>query len=208
MTLRRLLGGLAAVLASLPLAACTNDAPDQGERPPVIVPGAPGEPASTLAPGQQLPPPPQPNAADVSFISRMVVHHQQALDMAALVPERAADDQVKGVAARIADSQRPEIDTMNAWLREHAHAGAHDMTDMGAMPGMATPGQLDALKAARGGDFDTMFLRLMIAHHQGAIDMSHEVQNQGSDVRVQEIADEVIAVQSGEINRMRGIAGR
>jgi uncharacterized protein (DUF305 family) len=207
MTLRRMACGLIAVLALGSLAACTSNAPEQTERPPVIVPGGPGESASTLASGQPLPPAAQPNAADVLFMSRMVAHHQQALDMAALVPERAASDLVKGVAARIADSQRPEIDTMNAWLKEHAHAAGHDGMEMGAMPGMATPAQVDALRAAKGADFDALFLKLMIVHHQGAVTMSQEIQNKGSDVRVQEMADEVIAVQSAEINRMQGIGG-
>jgi uncharacterized protein (DUF305 family) len=204
MTLRRAACGLTAVLALGALAACTGNAPEKPDTPPVIVPGGPGEPASTLSSGQTLPPAAQPNAADALFMSRMVTHHQQALDMTALVPDRAAGAMVKGVAARIADSQRPEIDAMNAWLKQHGHAG-HDGMEMGAMPGMATPAQLDALRAAKGADFDTLFLQLMIVHHQGAVAMAQEIQNKGSDNRVQELADEVIAIQSAEINRMVGL---
>jgi len=199
---------LAAGLAMLGLAACTGDSKDNSnnaDAPPVIVPGGPGEPAKTLAPGQRpSTPATQPNEADVSFVSHMVVHHQQALDMAALAPQRAASDSVKGIAGRIADSQRVEIDSLNAWLKQHgAEHAAHDA--MGPMPGMATPAQLDELKAAAGPAFDTMFLRLMITHHEGALTMSHEVQAKGKDPRVQELADEVISVQSGEINRMKGL---
>ena len=124
--------------------------------------------------------------------------------MAALVPERAASASVKGIAARIADSQRVEIEAMGSWLRQHhAEHAAHEV--MGPMPGMATPAQLDELKSASGTAFDALFLRLMITHHEGALTMSHEVQAKGSDQRVQELADEVIAVQSGEIDRMKGI---
>ena len=205
MNVRRMACALTAGLAMLGLAACTADSKDNPDAPPVIAPGGPGEPAKTLAPGQRPSTPgTQPNEADVSFVSHMVVHHQQALDMAALVPQRAASDAVKGIAARIADSQRVEIDALNAWLKQHgAEHAVHGA--MGAMPGMATPAQLDELKAASGPAFDTMFLRLMITHHEGALTMSREVQAKGSDPRVQELADEVISVQSGEINRMKGI---
>lgn len=196
-------GVLTAGLALLGLAACTDNSKEAA--PPMIAPGGPGEPAKTLAPGQRPSlPATAPNAADVTFVSHMVVHHQQALDMAVLAPDRASSASVKGIAARIADSQRVEIDAMNSWLKQHgAEHAVHG--DMGPMPGMATPAQLDELKAASGPTFDALFLRLMIAHHEGALTMSHEVQAKGSDQRVQELADEVITVQSGEIDRMRGI---
>jgi uncharacterized protein (DUF305 family) len=205
MKLRRFAGALAAGLAMLGVAACTDDGDDNAGAPPVIVPGGPGEPARTLAPGERPPNPAgEPNEADVTFVSHMVVHHQQALDMAALVPERASGDSVKGMAARIADSQRVEIDAMNSWLKQHgAEHALHEA--MGQMPGMATPAQLDELRAASGQAFDALFLRLMITHHEGALTMSREVQAKGSNARVQELADEVIAVQSGEINRMRDL---
>jgi uncharacterized protein (DUF305 family) len=205
MTLRRLAGALTAGLALLGLAACTGSSDDKADAPPLIAPGGPGEPAKTLAPGQRPSlPATQPNAADVTFVGHMVVHHQQALDMAALVPDRASSASVKGLAARIADSQRVEIDAMTSWLKQHgAEHAMHG--DLGPMPGMATPAQLDELKAASGSAFDALFLRLMIAHHEGALTMSREVQAKGSDQRVQELADEVITVQSGEIDRMKGI---
>src|SRR5437588_252395 len=72
-------------------------------------------------------------------------------------------------------------------------------------PSVASDAQLAELKAASGPAFDTLFLRLMITHHEGALTMSREAQATGSDQRVQELADEVIAVQSAEINRMRDI---
>ena len=201
-----MVGGLAAVLALAGLAACTGGADDRSEAPPLIVPGGPGEPAKTLPPGQGTAiPTAQPNEADTAFVSRMVAHHQQALEMAALVPDRSASTMVKGVASRIADSQRPEIDAMTAWLNQHGHGEHAGHGDLGAMPGMATPAQLDALRAASGPAFDALFLQLMIAHHQGAVTMSQEIQNKGADIRVQELADEVIAIQSAEINRMRAM---
>jgi uncharacterized protein (DUF305 family) len=208
MTLRRMVCGLIAVVAMAGLAACTEDAKPNAEAPPLIVPGGPGEPAKTLPPGQRTAiPSTQPNAADVTFISKMIVHHQQALNMAALVPDRSTNTMIKGVAARIADSQRPEIDAMNAWLRQHGQEHAGHNEDHSNMPGMATSVQLDELASAKGADFDALFLQLMIAHHQGAVTMSQEIQNKGADQRVQELADEVIAIQSGEISRMQGMVG-
>ena len=207
----RLLCAVAAVLAAAGVAGCTS-APAENPAP-VIVPGKPGESARTLSPGQtpgfgQTP----ANDADVRYLRNMIIHHQQAVEMAKLAPARAAADDVRRIADRIAATQQPEIDMMNSWLREHgqqpvdpSHA-AHESHDPATMPGMATPAQLDALRSATGTAFDSMFLQLMIAHHQGALTMAGEVQTKGTDVRVQEIADDVIATQTAEINRMRAMA--
>ena len=73
------------------------------------------------------------------------------------------------------------------------------------MPGMATQDQLNALGAARGRDFDRMFLDLMIKHHEGAIKMATDVKASGTNVQVEEMADDVIAVQTDEINRMKAL---
>jgi uncharacterized protein (DUF305 family) len=192
------------------VAACTGTPAEPAA--PVLVPGKPGEPVRTLSPGESLPKTPQapPSDAEVRFLHDMIAHHQQAIEMARLGPERAAALDVKRVADRIAASQTPEIEAMNTWLRTHgqptvdpAHAG-HESHD--GMPGMATPAQLDALRAATGTAFDALFLQLMITHHEGALTMAGEIQLKGKDPRIQEIADEVIATQSAEINRMRAIA--
>jgi uncharacterized protein (DUF305 family) len=207
------------LLAAAPLVGCTQE---EDEKPPaapansapVIVPGRPGEEASTIPPGEATPfEQPQPNDADVEFVQNMIVHHAQALVMADLVPERAVAKDVKGIADRIADSQQAEIDMLNRWLERNDeptvdpdasdHGGAHGGHT--AMPGYATAAQLDALRAARGKQFDTLFLQLMMAHHQGALDMAAQVQTGGLDVRVQEIADDISVTQLDEINRMRGM---
>jgi uncharacterized protein (DUF305 family) len=196
--------GLAAACSSAPPPPPTNSAP-------VIVPGKPGEEASTIAPGEATQPPdPPPNDADVRFIQDMAAHHGQAVYMAGLAPERASSADLKGLASRIRDVQGPEIDMMNRWLSQHSlptvesgapghgHAAA-----AGPMPGMATPEQLQALANARGETFDTLFLQMMIAHHQGALSMAEDVRQKGADVRVQEIADGVVAEQTDEIRRMQ-----
>lgn len=211
-TFRHVMAGLSAVLAVGLLAACSTGTPPPANPGPVIVPGKPGEEASTIPPGEAtgIPVTP-PNDADVGFIQNMIVHHQQAVWMADLAPERASSRDVKELADRIRDVQGLEIDMMNRWLSqhsvptvdptapEHGHGGDH-----ASMPGMPTREQLEELENARGTDFDRLWLRLMIAHHEGALTMARQVQNSGVDVRVQEIADGVIAEQTDEIQRMRG----
>ncbi|MFJ8812226.1 DUF305 domain-containing protein [Amycolatopsis thermoflava] len=198
----------AAVLAS----ACSAEP----EAPPVVVPGAPGEPARTLPADEasSAMPANRHNDADVSYAQRMIMHHQQAIRMGELAPARAAREDVKGLAARITATQAPEITSMTAWLRQRGlevpgeHAGHHGShAEHGPMPGMATEEQLAALAAATGPEFDRMFLQLMTAHHEGAITMATEVLGAGSDVFVEEMATDVIASQSDEVTRMRSMAG-
>ncbi len=203
--------GAAVLLAAGALAACTAEKPPPAANPvPVIVPGGPGEPAGTIPPGSATPLAEEgPSDADVAFVRDMIVHHGQAVEMAALVPVRAGRDDVKGIADRIADTQQPEIDMMNRWLELHdlprvdpAGHGAHV-----GMPGMATPDQMQTLRAARGEAFDTLFLQMMIVHHQGALTMVEQVRRGGVNVRVQEIADDLAVTQNDEIHRMRRMLG-
>jgi uncharacterized protein (DUF305 family) len=198
-------------MAVLALAACSADPPPADNSVPVIVPGGPGEPAKTIPPGQATRMPvTSPNDADILFMRGMIVHHQQAIEMTSLAPSRASAVNVKGIASRISDSQRPEITVMNAWLKEHGQPTV-DPGDHGqhaaheGMPGMATDAQLDELRAATGPAFDTRFLQLMITHHQGALTMAQQAQVSAATFQVQEMADEVIAIQSDEIGLMQGM---
>jgi uncharacterized protein (DUF305 family) len=199
------------------LVGCTSaPPPPPANSAPVIVPGKPGEEASTIPPGQAGPiDQPPPNDADLTFMTDMIYHHAQAVEMAKLAPDRAASTDLKELADRIADVQGPEIDMMNRWLAAHGQLkvdpsapGGHGHLPTLDMPGMATPAQLTQLTDARGAQFDTLFLQLMIAHHEGALTMAETVQKDGVDVRVQEIADDVSVTQRDEINRMRGWLGR
>jgi uncharacterized protein (DUF305 family) len=200
-----------ALLVTAGLVGCTAEEPETPTNTaPVIVPGKPGEEASTIPPGEATPvEQEQPNEADVRFLSDMVVHHGQALEMAELVPDRASREDVIGIASRINDTQGPEIDMMNRFLEQagkpkvdpkatDAHQG---------MPGMATPEQLEALRDADGAVFESLFLQMMIAHHEGALVMVEEVGKNGVNVRVQEIAEDVGITQLDEIERMRGMLG-
>ncbi|GGS48791.1 DUF305 domain-containing protein [Actinokineospora fastidiosa] len=196
-------------IALFGVSACSEEPPAPDHT--IVQPGLPGEPNRTLSAeeAESALPDTEPNDEDVSYVRNMIIHHQQAVEMSALAPERAADERVRGLASRIHDVQGPEIGMMNRWLTGHdlpavnpteAHAHAD-------MPGMATAEELAALTAARGPEFDRLFLELMIRHHEGAIEMARAVQVSGVDVRVQEMADDVIAEQADEIRRMREMQG-
>ncbi|MEU7606182.1 DUF305 domain-containing protein [Streptomyces sp. NPDC041003] len=194
----------------LTLAGCQGEGTDRAaeERPVVVAPGRPGEKARTLTPEQaaKAKPDDSPNAADRAYVQRMIEHHRQALTMSALAPERAAADGVKRLAERISAAQRPEIGAMEKWLTLHpAPSGGSGGHDHAAMPGMATEEQLKELTGAGGADFDRLFLKLMTAHHEGAVKMAGEALAAGNNVAVEEMATEVVATQSAEIHRMRAM---
>ncbi|MFF5703206.1 DUF305 domain-containing protein [Streptomyces sp. NPDC012794] len=177
--------------------------------PAIVAPGRPGGPARTLTPEQAARerPDDSPNAADHAYVRRMTEHHRQALTMSALAPGRASAEGVKRLAERIAAAQRPEIGAMEKWLSRYpAPGGGTGEHEHGAMPGMATEQQLAELTAAKGADFDRLFLRMMTAHHEGALKMAGEALAGGNNVAVEEMANEVVATQSAEIERMRAMS--
>ncbi|WP_435884129.1 DUF305 domain-containing protein [Streptomyces mirabilis] len=212
-TRRALLGAASLAVAVLALGGCDSGSASAPKSvgtsgPSVIAPGKPGEAAETLSAAdaaKQRNEDDSPNAADFAYARMMIEHHTQALEMTALTPKQAASGQVKRLAARIAAAQGPEITTMKGWLT--AHDGDQRATEHRheAMPGMATEAQLKELRAARGKAFDTLFLKLMITHHDGAIAMATEVKAQGNNIQVEEMADDVIAQQTSEISRMRAL---
>ncbi|MBK3625060.1 DUF305 domain-containing protein [Streptomyces asoensis] len=204
------------VTASLALALTGCDAGSDTDHaaasgPSVIAPGKPGEANQTLsaqdAAGRRADDD-TPNSADVAYARMMIQHHAQALKMTELAPGQARSTAVKGLAARIGAAQGPEIKAMQGWLATYGKDGKDGENgghEHAAMPGMATEAQLDQLRAARGKAFDALFLTLMITHHEGALSMAADVKAQGNNVRIEEMADDVIAQQTSEITRMRGM---
>lgn len=206
----RIAGAAVAAGILLALTGCqgggTNGAKDGGAA--VIAPGKPGEKARTISPEQAAKerPDDSPNAADHTYVQRMIEHHRQALAMSALAPTRASAAGVKGLAERITAAQQPEIGAMEKWLSRYPAPGGGPVGhDHSAMPGMATEQQLKELADARGTDFDRLFLKLMTAHHEGALKMAGEALAGGNNVAVEEMATEVVATQTAEIHRMRAM---
>jgi uncharacterized protein (DUF305 family) len=136
--------------------------------------------------------------------------------MAALVPERTATPSIGTLAARITNAQRDEIALMQTWLRDrdqavpevHAAGGqvmVHGPGHAGGMAGMLSPEQMRELAAARGEEFDRLFLTFMIQHHSGAVTMVHELfatDGAAQDEAVFKLASDVQVDQTTEINRM------
>ncbi|MEU7034549.1 MULTISPECIES: DUF305 domain-containing protein [unclassified Streptomyces] len=214
---RRIRGAAAVALSAvavLALAACDSGADSGGEPqsqgstgPAVVAPGKPGEPARRISPAEasKLLPDGKPNAADFHYAQMMIVHHQQALTMTALVPDRAESTQIKKLADRITAAQKPEIGAMEGWLKTNGGPREQTGHDHHTMPGMATEAQLATLRNAKGKAFDELFLKLMITHHDGAVTMAAEVLGSGNNVLVEEMANDVIAQQTAEISRMRSM---
>ena len=154
-------------------------------------------------------------AADVRFMQGMIGHHAQALVVAALVPERTQRSDFHLMAERIGLSQETEIAQMKRWLEERGEvvpsADAHVHAAMGhgqLMPGMLTDAELKRLEAARGAEFEKLFLELMIKHHEGALQMVRELYATpaaGQEPELFMLASDVDADQTAEIRRMRSL---
>ena len=150
------------------------------------------------------------NDADVEFAQGMIAHHEQAIAMAeiALDPAIGASPEVTDLAGRVQTAQDPEIELMTGWLTAWGHpltmdeSGGHDME---SMEGMMTAEEMDALAAASGTEFDTMWLEMMIEHHTGAVAMAEGVKDAGVNADVRALADQIIAAQQAEIDEMTGL---
>jgi uncharacterized protein (DUF305 family) len=151
-------------------------------------------------------------AADVSFMSGMIVHHTQAVVIAGWAPSHGASPAVQRLCERIVVGQQDEIAILRRWLVDRgepvptADSSDHAMHHPPDMPGMLSPEELAQLDSARGPAFDRLFLTLMIAHHRGALVMVDGLlaaQGAGQDETVFRIASDVHADQSTEIRRMQ-----
>ncbi|WP_416830261.1 MAG: DUF305 domain-containing protein [Erythrobacter sp.] len=220
-TPRYAVSGSRAILTAMLLGGSTLA---MAQTAPIVQPGAPGqagrtltaEEATELAKATYV-------KADVAFMQGMIVHHQQAVDMAKLVEDRTNNEEVVTVAGRILASQADEIEFMNQWLSDRGektvmvgmdhsgmdHSGMdhsmHAMVDHSQMSGMATPEQLAKLASLEGAEFDRMFLGLMIAHHEGAIDMVEALLRQAgsaADPVLFRFVSDVENDQNAEIKRM------
>lgn len=181
---------------------------------PIIQPGAPGdsareltvEEASEIAKSSYSP-------DDVRFMQDMIPHHNQAVQMAALVAERSNNPELTDIAGRIDASQADEISFMREWLSSRGEtvpeATAHHAMHMSHdMAGMASPEDMAKLAEAQSTEFDRLFLSLMIAHHEGAVTMVEELlEMPGSayDPVLLDFTSDIVADQTSEIERMNSM---
>ena len=201
MKLPHALSGLALTLTAFPVFSNS----------PIVQPGAPGELPRELSAEEAIEvADTRYTASDAQFMRDMIPHHQQALEISRLAPDRTNSPQLLEIAGKIEAAQGDEIAFMEQWLtsrgesidQSHAHTGHH------ATKGMATEAQMASLAAASGVEFDRQFLSLMIAHHEGAIDMVEALMEQpGSayDPTLFEFTTDVINDQSKEIELMHGL---
>jgi len=210
------------LVASMPTGFVYSAAHAQQTNPaaPVVVqPGAPGKPSKTLPPSTRGALPPR-SQADVEFMQGMIVHHSQAVDMTALIPSHTDNKELLSLGARISSSQSDEIKFMQRWLA--ARGESVSMTTpmsgpqmsgtgmahqgMALMPGMLTPEQMDALRKAKGAEFDRLFLTGMIQHHHGALTMVKDLfdtAGAGQDAELFDFATDADNSQRAEIRIMQ-----
>ena len=200
---------------SLPVSAQEADS----QAPPVVVqPGAPGQPTRTLPPSTRATLPPS-SPKDVEFMQGMIMHHAQAVEMTALIESQTENKDIRLLGARISKSQSGEIKFMKRWLEARGEPDTppmpgmpgmdmpgHDMSSHHMlMPGMLTPKQMDALRKAKGAEFDHLFLTGMIQHHNGALIMVKDLfatAGAGQDAELFNFATDVDSGQRAEIRIM------
>ena len=180
-------------------------------------------------------PTPTATSAEAGFARDMQVHHDQGVELSMIVRDRTDDPEVRLLAYDIATAQSQQSGQMYGWLNEwnlpqaasepsmtwmtrpgssetgHDHTAAsggagHAPGD--AMPGLATADQIAELTAASDVDAERIFLTLMIAHHQGAIEMADAVLDRSENSVVVAFATSVVQSQTSEINLMQDMLAK
>jgi len=208
---------LAAATGALLLSPTALTRQNPSAAPVVVQPGAPGQPSKTL-PASARAALPRLAPADVAFMQGMIMHHQQAVEMTAWIPSHTENKELQALGARISRSQSDEIQFMRRWLVERGQPQSMPMSGMPdmdmphhhamMMPGMLTPQQMEALKKAKGAEFDRLFLVGMIQHHEGALTMVKELfdtAGAGEDAELFDFATDADNSQRAEIKIMQAM---
>lgn len=195
----------------------------QSDSPVIVQPGAPGQPTKVLPATTRAVLPPR-SAKDIEFMQGMIMHHAQAVEMTALIKARSDNKEVGLLGARISQSQSDEMNFMKRWLKARGESvempmpksmsgmsmsSHHNHKEM-MMPGMLSEKQIEALKNAKGAEFDELFLKGMIQHHQGALTMVKEMfdtAGAGQDAELFNFATDVDSGQRAEIKIMQTLLG-
>lgn len=192
--------------------AAPSRAPALQQQPPLVQPGAPGQPSRVVTPEaardvSRV----RYTAADVQFMQGMIQHHAQAVEMVNLLKTHTTDPDMHKLGERIELSQTDEMKMMRRWLEARGLpvSDPHAMHMAGGapmlMPGMLTPAQMTRLAAAHGLAFDRLFLQGMIRHHGGALTMVKDLfgtAGAGQESDIFAFASEVETDQRMEIARM------
>jgi uncharacterized protein (DUF305 family) len=214
--------GIAALVCFVSLPASAQQS-DSKEAPVIVQPGAPGQPTRILPPSTRATLPAR-SPKDVEFMQHMIMHHAQAVEMTALIEARTENKDIRKLGARISQSQSDEIKFMKQWLELRKEPLAPAMPAMSSMdmpgmnhsshqmmmPGMLTAEQMDALRKAKGAEFERLFLRGMIQHHNGALQMVKELfetAGAGQDAELFNFATDVDGGQRAEIKIMQTLLG-
>ena len=162
---------------------------------------------------------PLEGSVEAGFARDMMVHHAQAVEMSEIVRDRTEDEEIRNLAAKIALAQQTEIGQMRGWLEvwglpptgtepamswmsESMHASMGHSMD-GAMPGMASPKEIDTLQTAPPEEMDIRFLQLMIPHHEAALPMAQDILERTDRPEVKRLATAIVASQQAEIRLMQ-----
>jgi uncharacterized protein (DUF305 family) len=192
---------LASVAAALFLSSCSSPAGsssdghagDQHSDEPVIT----GQPAGY-------------NADDVAFATDMIPHHQQAVDLSAMVPDRSTNAQLVALAKQISAAQEPEINVMKVFLvqwNENPDTNSGHSGHASSMQGMVDEATMTKLTSLNGAEFDRVWLESMISHHQGAIEMAKAEIANGDNVDARTLAKNIVTTQEAEIGQMKQMLG-
>jgi uncharacterized protein (DUF305 family) len=144
--------------------------------------------------------------ADIMFLQMMIPHHQQAVDISNLALKTSKDAELLALATTIRDAQKAEITQMKQWLKETG-AGTDMGHSMDGMGGMLDGAELSALAAATGKNFDVLWLKGMIGHHDGAIHMTTMIRD-ASNKDIKTFGENVIKDQSEQITQMEAMLKR
>lgn len=191
-------------------------------KPVTVQPGAPGKATRILSSKTKAKLPPL-TTADVQFMQGMIMHHAQAVEMTALIESHTENKEVRSLGARISHSQSDEIAFMKRWLVTRGQPISEPMADMHMrhknmsheqmmmMPGMLSNEQMEALRKAKGEEFDRLFLSGMIQHHGGALTMVKDLHNTAGaaqDAEIFNFATDVDSGQRAEIRIMQNMLER
>lgn len=206
---------LVVVLSTCAVSSCTTGDADPATDS-FVTPAPPGgsgprsgEPAVSDRPPSDGPDESGTTAADMAFMSAMVMHHEQAVELAELAPGRIQDRELSEFADRILAVQAAEADAMRVWVdKRRSRDGANVEHDHGVMEGEISRSTLERAASLQGPPFDELFIAAMVPHHRGAIEMAEARMAERGDPAVTRWARSIATSQALEIDRLLEIEAR